>query len=106
MSNAKFGEEFLRVSLMPLRSALSTLLLAVYEQAFGHSDMQCSFPGTQSVENMLEWYKLGLISREAIVRAISVSENLNQADFETEAPPLKKRRTASEHVPPPNHHER
>ena len=106
MSNAKFGEEFLRVSLMPLRSALSTLLLAVYEQAFGQSDMQCSFPGTQSVENMLEWYKLGLISREAIVRAISVSENLNQADFEREAPPLKKSRTASEHMPPPNHYER
>lgn len=81
-SNTKLGEEFLRASLMPLRTSLASLLLNVYEHCFGDpTSVECIFPGTQNVDNMLEWYRLGIISREAIIRVVSSVEHIKQTDF-------------------------
>lgn len=80
--SSKMTEEFIRVSLMPLRTSLTDLLLEVYEKGIGEdTNIDCIFPGVQSVDRLFFWYQNGLLKRGALIDNISDIENLNNGFF-------------------------
>jgi hypothetical protein len=82
VASARNMDEFVRISLMPLRSALSRLLLEVFENCYGNSlEVECIFPGTQNIDKLMEWYSCGLLKQEAIVQALAYQENIKREDF-------------------------
>lgn len=75
-------DEFVRISLLPLRACLSQILLDVYGHCFGNPlHVDCVFPGAQNIDKLMDWFNKGLISREAIIRIISFTEHINVTDF-------------------------
>jgi hypothetical protein len=88
-------DEFVRVSLMPLRASLSRILLEIYDRCFGKSEfVDCVFPGAQNVDKLFDWYESGLISYEALIRVIRFTEHIEESDFIAsdahERPPMRK----------------
>ena len=68
---SRMTEEFIRVSLMPLKNALNGLLLELYENSIGDSrKIDCNFPGLQNIDRLYFWYQNGLLKRESLVKSI------------------------------------
>jgi hypothetical protein len=102
-SAMKMMDEFVRTTLTPLRDCLRRLMIEVYEKCFpgqnGSSVVQCVFSGAQNVTNLLEYYREGIVTFDAVTKAIANSENLNANDFSVEDPTIKhlfKKRKYSE----------
>ena len=89
-------DEFVRVSLMPLRASLTKILLEIYELCYGDAmHVDCVFPGAQNVDKLYDWFTNGLISHDALVNVISLTEHIKKSDFVQQKPrsssPLPKR---------------
>ena len=79
---SRMTEEFMRVSLMPLKNALTSLLLELYENSIGEThNIDCNFPGLQNIDRLFFWYSNGLIKRESLIKSICDSEMLQLSDF-------------------------
>lgn len=82
---SRMTEEFIRVSIMPLKNALSNLLLELYENSIGDaSNIDCNFPGLQNIDRLFFWYQNGILKREALVRSLCDLEQMRPSDFVNE----------------------
>ena len=98
---SRMTEEFIRISIMPLKNALSNLLLELYENSIGDSsNIDCNFPGLQNIDRLFFWYQNGILKRESLVRSLCDLEQMRPTDFVNENsaepqipdPPQKKLR--------------
>lgn len=92
-TGAGFGEksmrlsnEYMRMSISPLKEAIDSLMVLIYHECFSdddknHHEVECYFPSTQNSEMMLELYKNKLISKETFAAKFGPVYDLNEEDF-------------------------
>lgn len=81
-ATTRMTEEFIRMSLLPLKNALNALLLELYENSIGEANrIDCNFPGLQNIDRLFFWHQNGLLKRESLIRSICDLELLRPSDF-------------------------
>ena len=92
-TGAGFGEksirlsnEYMRMSVSPLKDAISTLMTQIYEECFFNDDrenheVECYFPSAQNSEMILELYKANIISRETFAERFGPVYDLSIEDL-------------------------
>ena len=74
MLAVKSMNDFMRISVSPLREGINDLMVNVFAQCFAEEgdpeeDVECFFPSLQDPELLKELYKDGLITRAALAKA-------------------------------------
>lgn len=83
----KTNDEFIRISLAPLREAVNDLMITVFAECFTSledddtDDIECYFPSLQNPALLRELFAEGLITRAALAKGMGPIFNLEQIDI-------------------------
>ena len=92
-TGAGFGEksmrlsnEYMRMSISPIKEAINLLMIHIYEVCFGTEDnvshdVECYFPSTQNPEMILELYKSNLLTKKTLARTFGPIYDLDSEDM-------------------------
>jgi len=83
----KTNDEFIRISLAPLREAVNNLMIGVFAECFTSpedeegDEIDCYFPSLQNPALLRELFAEGLITRSALAKGMGPIFNLEQIDI-------------------------
>jgi hypothetical protein len=83
----KTNDEFIRISLAPLREAVNDLMIGVFAECFTSpedeegDEIDCYFPSLQNPALLRELFAEGLITRSALAKGMGPIFNLEQIDI-------------------------